>query len=147
MGGLSGGASYGAIAGRELAFVVEQLQRGAHNGSAWNYLRGLLTLPGGGDAWLHDERIPQLCCQVGICPFANMWLPQTVTSCRPALGGGTLSDCTWVHAVHTPSAATLVPLCSCQIQSACRSTHACVIAVHADPGRGAIMRWRSGAAG
>jgi hypothetical protein len=66
-GGTGGGASYSAMASHELAFVAEQLQRGGHNGSAWNYLRGLLTLPGGGDAWLHDERLPQLCCQVDAC--------------------------------------------------------------------------------
>jgi hypothetical protein len=75
-GGGAGGIAYDAVAVHELAFAAEQLQRGAHNGSAWNYLRGLLTLPGGGDARLHDQRLPQLCCQVGTSAVLYMQLPE-----------------------------------------------------------------------
>lgn len=52
------------VADRELPYVATQLQRAADNGSAWNYLRGLLALPAGVAAWVYDDRLPRLCSQV-----------------------------------------------------------------------------------
>lgn len=86
------GASYDAVSDRELAFVAEQLRRGAHNGSAWNYLRGLLALPGGDGARLHDERLPQLCCTVGWQRMHLLLLHQSALHvCIPLRGMQALS--------------------------------------------------------
>ena len=78
-GGSSDGASilpaFAALADEELRVVREALHRAPDNASAWTYLRGLLTLPGGTAALLCDERILDLC---------NNAL-QRLPSCPPAL--------------------------------------------------------------
>lgn len=93
-GGGSGDSelTYEAVAERELAYVAQQLRRAADNDSAWNYLRGLLALPGGDAAWLHDDRIPQLCNEVGnrlLCGFWQCCVGDSdihLRLCKPAEG-------------------------------------------------------------
>ena len=66
---------FAEVAQDELHCVGEALRRAPDNGSTWAYLRGLLTLPGGLNALLSDERIPDLCCKA----------LQQLPSCSPAL--------------------------------------------------------------
>ena len=121
-GEIKGGASYDTVAGHELAFVAEQLQRAGHNGSAWNYLRGLLTLPGGGDAWVHDERLLQLCCQVDVygvlstCRHVGAANRQQLHVCTERRHTVTLHFYPCCARTCFSDAGTL---CICQSQSAC----------------------------
>ena len=69
----------------ELLFVQDKIAPCPHNASSWNYLRGLLTLPGNQDTSLLTDAAA-FCIQVGGCMMPDVCFAQPQTArhtCSP----------------------------------------------------------------